>query len=111
MAETKAQTQAARIFLRAAEYIRNYGWQKEGMGEHGQPRCSVGALASSHKYQRWDKSLASSMYGSLCEELNGMSLTQYNTKFNNGEMVACLYERVAEKLRHQISSRKISADA
>lgn len=100
MRSNRVEAQAANIFLKAAAYIRRYGWQKEGMGQHGQPRCSMGALASAYPQQRWDKYLASLMYQTLYEELDGLSLTQYNYKFKNGEKVAQLYERVAEKLGH-----------
>jgi hypothetical protein len=41
----EVETHAARIFLKAADYIRKYGWQKEGMGEYWAPRCSMGAFA------------------------------------------------------------------
>jgi hypothetical protein len=100
MREWKMESQAARIFLRAAAYIRKYGWQKEGMSKHGQPRCSMGALASAHPQEEWDKNLAGLMYETLYEELAGMSLTQYNHEFKSGEKVARLYERTAKKLSH-----------
>src|SRR5205809_218053 len=32
------------IFRKAAEYIREYGWQQEGIGVLGGPRCVLGAL-------------------------------------------------------------------
>jgi predicted flavoprotein YhiN len=99
MTQRKIETQAAGIFLRAAAYIRTYGWQKEGMSVHGKPRCSMGALASAYRQQKWDNSLAEFMYKALYEELAGISLTQFNYKFESGEKVAQLYERTARKLR------------
>lgn len=99
MKTDQSKSQAALIFVKAASYIRKYGWQKTGMGVHGQPRCSMGALASAHQAPKWDDSLSSLMYDSLYDELNGMSLTDFNYKFESGEKVAKLYERVASQLR------------
>src|SRR5947207_1596085 len=94
------ESQAAQIFLKAAAYIRKYGWQKEGMGKHGQPRCSMGALASAYPQPKWDEDLSDLVYRALYQELSGASLTQFNYQFERGEKVAQLYELVAEKLRH-----------
>lgn len=94
------RARAAKVFLKAASYIRNYGWQEEGMGEPGQPRCSMGALDSANPQIEWDHELAKIMYETLSDELKGMSLTQYNHKFQNGEKVARLYEQAARKLNH-----------
>ena len=91
-------SQGAAIFRRAAAYIRSHGWQKEGMGHDGQTRCSMGALASAYPKKRWDKDLARAMYQSLYDELNGQTLTQFNYKYHDGEKVAQLFERVANKL-------------
>lgn len=96
--QEEIKVQAAKIFVKAADYIRKYGWQKTGMSAHGQPRCSMGALASAHPRHRWSKSLSNIMYQTLYEELGGLSLTQFNYKFESGEKVAQLYERVAKKL-------------
>lgn len=68
------------------------------MGIYGQPRCSMGALASVYPDSSEEK-LPQLMYDKLYEELDGLSLTQYNHKFQSGEMVARLYERVARKLQ------------
>lgn len=92
--------QASGIFGKAASYIRNYGWQVSGMGQHGKPRCSMGALASAHSDKIWDKNLSSLMYRELYKELDGLSLTEFNWKHNNGEKVAQLFEQVATKLRY-----------
>lgn len=92
------EIEASRIFAQAAEYIRKYGWQKRGMGIDGEPRCSMGALASAHPAKKWDENLARLMYDSLYEELKGLSLTRFNYKFESGEKVASLYERTARKL-------------
>lgn len=97
---------AARIFMDAAAYIRTYGWQKTGMGIYGQPRCSMGALASAHSEQKWDQDLSALMYRELKAELRGLSLTQFNYRYEDGEKVALLFETVAAKLlrtevRHQ----------
>lgn len=99
MKNNQVRTQAAGIFVKAAAYIRQYGWQEEGMGEDGQPRCSMGALDSAQPRGEWDPSTAELMYRSLSDELNGLSLTQYNHKVKSGEKVAQLYERVAARLR------------
>lgn len=98
MSEDKIKSQAASIFLKAAVYIRQYGWQKEGMSEHGRPRCSMGALASAYRQVEWDRQLSGLMYETLYDELDGVSLTQYNSRCNDGEKVAQLYEHVAAKL-------------
>ena|SRR5581483_9878999 len=98
MINAQARLQAAGIFLSAADYIRQFGWQKEGMGEYGQPRCSMGALASANPEVVWDKDTSKLMYDVLYEMLEGMSLTQYNSKFQSGEKVAKLFERTARKL-------------
>ncbi|HYH36205.1 MAG TPA: hypothetical protein VD706_01765, partial [Candidatus Saccharimonadales bacterium] len=94
------RTQAARIFLDAAAYIHAYGWRRSGMGIHGQPRCSMGALASAHPHQTWDEALSVLMYEKLKEELDGISLTQFNHRYG-GEAVARLFERLAAKLQNQ----------
>lgn len=94
------QSQAAAIFLKAATYIRQYGWQEEGMGEYGQPRCSMGALDSACPRGEWDNDTAELMHQALYDELKGQSLTSFNHKFCNGEKVAELYERVAQKMNY-----------
>lgn len=98
MKETELSSQAAKIFSAAADYIRRYGWQKRGMSSNRNPRCSMGALASAYPVQKWDKKMASLMYKALYKELNGLTLTQFNYKFNDGEKVALLYERVARTI-------------
>lgn len=98
MSEREIKNQAEAIFRGAAEYIRKYGWQVSGMSEHGLPRCSMGALASAHPDEVWDKDLAKFMYNELYEELDGLRLTQFNYLNRNGEKVAELFERVADKL-------------
>ncbi|HEX5744564.1 MAG TPA: hypothetical protein VFX84_03910 [Candidatus Saccharimonadales bacterium] len=97
MNEVDLRAQGATIFLRAASYIRRYGWQEKGMGIYGQPRCSMGALASAQP-GRWDSRLASLTYDTLKQELHGLSLTQFNHRTQSGEAVAKLYEQVAETL-------------
>lgn len=101
--QNKAATQqAATIFARAAAYIRRYGWQKEGMGEHGAPRCSMGALESAGPPRaEWSRDLAELMYKILNKELNGLSLTQFNSQYQSGERVARLYELAAQKLQRE----------
>jgi hypothetical protein len=84
--------------LNTAEYIRKYGWQVSGMSANGKPWCSMGALKSAYSKPRWDKELAVLMYNTLYEELNGLSLTQFNYKHKNGEKVAKLYEQTATNL-------------
>lgn len=96
----EVESQAAGIFLKAADYIRRYGWQKEGMGEDGAPRCSMGALESAGPPRsEWNEDLATLMYSALYAELNGLSLTQFNSQFSDGEKVAQLYEATARKLQ------------
>lgn len=92
--------QAVTIFRGAATYIRQYGWQVSGMSRHGLPRCSMGALASAYHEKIWDKKLAELMYDELYKELNGMSLTEFNYMHKDGEKVAMLFDRVAEKLSY-----------
>jgi hypothetical protein len=58
----------------------------------------MGALASAHPKTQWDNGLSRLMYQRLYKELNGISLTQFNYQYNNGEKVAQLYERVAASL-------------
>ncbi|MFI5271011.1 MAG: hypothetical protein ACHQT9_03140 [Candidatus Saccharimonadales bacterium] len=99
MSEYDLREQAANIFIDAAQYIRDYGWQVEGMGCDGEPRCSMGALASAYPKLEWNKELSRLMYLSLYKELQGMSLTQFNHRYRDGEKVAELYERVASKLQ------------
>jgi hypothetical protein len=99
MSKSQNAARAADIFLKAAAYIRRYGWQKEGMGEEGAPRCSMGALSSAYPKIAWEQSLAQLMYEALYKELRGLSLTQFNSKYQDGEEVAQLYERVAIQLQ------------
>ncbi len=99
MTEGKIAAKAADIFVAAAGYIRRYGWQKEGMGEEGLARCSMGALASAYPKVAWEKPLARLMYETLYAELNGVSLTRFNAVYEDGEKVARLYERVAARLQ------------
>jgi len=105
MTQKQVEEQAATIFFKAAHYIREHGWQKSGMSVHGKPRCSMGALASAYPVQKWDYDLSNLMYKALYDELAGMSLTQFNYKFESGEKVAQLYERVAKKLSHHRTSQ------
>ncbi len=98
MEREDTQTQAAYIFLRAAAYIRQYGWQEKGMSAHGKPRCSMGALASAHPVKRWDEDMAILMYEALTNYLKDTSLTAFNSKAGSGEKIARLYEQVAASL-------------
>lgn len=91
-------TQAAQIFLKAASYIKQYGWKRTGMGTHGKPRCSMGALASAYPKFQWDKDLAIFMYSVLQKELGGISLTEFNAQSQNGTEVALLFEKLAKNL-------------
>ena len=91
-------TKAARIFNKAADYIRQYGWQESGMSEHGKARCSMGALQSAGEDKVWDKNLSALMYESLHDKLNGTSLTEFNAQHKNGESVAKLFEATASYL-------------
>ena len=98
MRETDIAAQAAEIFQKAAAYIRSYGWQVTGMSQHGQPRCSMGALASAHLGAQWGEDVAELMYDELYKELDGVSLTEFNYRHNDGDKVARLFERVARNL-------------
>lgn len=98
MTESELSRQASFIFRRAASYIRRYGWRVSGMSRDGLPRCSMGALASAHKVSIWDKKLAKLMHQTLYEELDGLTLTEFNYKYNDGEMVARLFDHVATEL-------------
>jgi translation elongation factor EF-Ts len=98
MNEEELGNKASQIFLKAAEYIRKYGWQVSGMSKNGKARCSMGALASANPEKKWDKSLAELMYGRLYKELSGLSLTQFNYKYQDGEKVAQLFEQTAVSL-------------
>lgn len=98
MSDKELNSQAAIIFENAASYIRTYGWQVKGMGEHGKPRCSMGALASSYRTKRWNSKISELMYRKLYEELDGLTLTKFNFKHRNGEKVAQLFEQVSSKL-------------
>jgi hypothetical protein len=100
MRDSRTRLQAAKIFLDAAAYIHAYGWRRSGMGVYGQPRCSMGALASAHPHQAWDSELAALMYEKLNQELDGISLTQFNYRYG-GEAVARLFERAAAGLQKQ----------
>lgn len=91
--------QGAEIFLKAASYIRTYGWQVSGMGVHGAPRCSMGALESACPQEKWDNDMATLMYAELYDELDGVNLTQFNEITQDGEQVAQLFERVAKRLQ------------
>lgn len=91
--------QAARIFERAAAYIRKYGWQVSGMSSHGKPRCSMGALESASFTKKWDPTMAQLMYEQLYLQLNGLSLTEFNEKYRSGEKVARLFSQTAQTLR------------
>jgi hypothetical protein len=95
MTERSLRAKAAQIFLKAASYIRNYGWQVEGMSEDGKPRCSMGALESAYQKEVWENDLSSLMYKSLYRQLNGISLTEFNHSMNDGVEVAKLFERTA----------------
>jgi hypothetical protein len=99
MKEGRTVFEAADIFQKAATYIRTYGWQVTGMSQHGMPRCSMGALASAHQDPIWDEDLADLMYQQLYDVLNGISLTEFNHKYQDGEKVAQLFDQVAAKLR------------
>jgi hypothetical protein len=105
MNEARTALRAAKVFREAAMYIRQYGWQRSGMSQHGKPRCSMGALASAHPAKLWDTHLSQLMYEELYDVLDGLSLTEFNYKYNDGEKVAQLFEDVATKLccAHRLS--------
>lgn len=98
MSNRETRVFAAEIFIKAARYIRDYGWQIKGMGSHGKPRCSMGALASAYQKRIWDKKLSAVMYEELYKKLDGITLTQFNYKYKSGNKVAELYEQVAMSL-------------
>lgn len=86
----------ASIFRSAAQYIRTHGWQPDGMGTHGGPRCSMGALQSVW-LPNVDIDTANTMYRVLYQELRGATLTEFNHS-HDGEEVAQLFEKVADEL-------------
>jgi hypothetical protein len=96
---TKDKLKAAEIFLNAALYIRNYGWQETGMSSHGKPRCSMGALASAHQTEEWDPEIADLMYKTLYDQLDGINLTEFNARAQSGEDVATLFEQTAKIIK------------
>lgn len=98
MNERSTRVKAAEIFMNASSYIRKHGWQVEGMSEDGKPRCSMGALASAYPKAKWEDDLSSLMYKTLYKELNGISLTEFNHRANNGLVVAKLFEQTAQDL-------------
>jgi hypothetical protein len=98
MSDNDLRKRAGVIFRRAATYIRCYGWQVSGMSEDGLPRCSMGALASAYKAGVWNKKLAELMYQSLYQERDGLTLTEFNYTYRDGEMVAKLFDHVAARL-------------
>lgn len=92
---------ASQVFLEAANYIEEYGWQRSGMSEHGKPRCSMGVLSSVWPKTISNIELGKLMYDSLYKELGGMSLTEFNEQAISGEDVALLFLRVANGLRRE----------
>ena len=90
---------AAEILIKAADYIRRYGWQEKGMSAHGKPRCSMGALASANPEPAWDPKVSELMYQTLYRELGGLTLTQYNRLARSGEDVVRLFKRTAQSLQ------------
>lgn len=94
-----AKQQAAKIFLYAASYIRKYGWQEKGMSMHGKPRCSMGAIESAGTNIKWDETLAKLMYETLYRQLNGITLTEFNKRAQDGNKVALLFEHTAIALK------------
>jgi hypothetical protein len=104
MNDSELNLQAVTIFKKAALYIRTYGWQVTGMGTYGLPRCSMGALASAHETKKWNINLSKLMYRKLYEELNGLTLTEFNYKHSNGDSVAVLYECVASQMFLDVKS-------
>jgi hypothetical protein len=100
MADKSVKLQAAAIFTKAAQYIREVGWQEKGMAYDGIARCSMGALESAYPAKHWNKDLASFMYEKLYTKLNGINLTEFNKRAKNGLEVARLFEEVAESIRN-----------
>lgn len=98
-AKQSSAEKAARIFLNAAQYIRKYGWQEKGMGYHGKPRCSMGALASAHPDFIWNADISSLMHQTLYDRLGGITLTEFNARATGGEDVAVLFEETARFLK------------
>lgn len=94
---------ASHIFLAAAQYIESIGWQEKGMGVHGGPRCSMGALASAHLDAIWDPQLSAIMYAALVRELQGISLTEFNRRARNGTDVARLLRSAARSISCPLS--------
>lgn len=99
IAQKEITSEAAAIFLKAADYIRRYGWQEKGMSRHGLPRCSMGALESACANSKLDKDVAELMYDTLYEELDGLTLTEFNRQAIDGRReVPLLFDRVAASL-------------
>ncbi len=101
---------ASSIFLKAVGYVRTYGWQVVGMAEHGQPRCSMGALASAHPEPVWNKALSSAMYETLYETLGELSFSEFNRKVKNNQDVIDLFEKMAKSVLKKDTGEKLSQE-
>ena len=101
---------ASSIFLKAVGYVRTYGWQVVGMAEHGQPRCSMGALASAHPEPVWNKALSSAMYETLYETLGALSFSEFNRKVKNNQDVIDLFEKMAKSVLKKDTGEKLSQE-
>jgi hypothetical protein len=98
MYKQELNAKAAYIFLRAAQYVKTYGWQVSGMGKYGKPRCSMGALASAYPKKVWESELSSLMYQQLYNQLNGIGLTEFNYKYQDPGKVVELFTKTAKTL-------------
>ena len=101
---------AASIYLKAADYVRTYGWQVKGMGKHGEPRCSMGALESAYPKAVWEKELSNVMYENLYETLGDISFSEFNLTVKSNNDVIKLFEKMA-KADMKKSALPISAPA
>jgi hypothetical protein len=68
------------------------------MGIYGKPRCSMGTLASAHRKTIWNPKVASLMYHALYRQLNGITLTEFNTRAEKNDVIL-LFEQAAKSLR------------
>ncbi len=108
MKKVNSYEKASSIFLKAADYVRTYGWQVEGMAEHGQPRCSMGALASANPDPVWDKELSSVMYKTLYETLGDVSFSEFNRRVKTNEDVINLFEKMAKSVLKNDTTDELS---
>lgn len=84
----QAKLEGVEIFRRAIKYIEKYGWNHNSMD----------ILLAVSKGERWPQPMAVLMFSELSDALGPETLSQFDHRVSDPQVVTQLFERVATGL-------------